>query len=376
MNRIAVCVKKYSIGKSSPVLCMLDLLAAHYDAVDVYMQDVSYTHAAVLKRSNVRLIELQASNMGFIKKFKQFFRHTNRKNIIRSMGYGNYLCFDPHGFMLCKELFPDARPIYHSLELYFRGNHFNLEYPLDVIISERAWINSIKGLIIQSEERERLFRKEYSLCAATPAFILPVTYLQPSVRGKSVFLRRKYFIHDDTKIALHLGGIQAYHSCIELALTFAKLDGWVLIFHGYYFGEYINRLRNTLTKNSITNVIISDDVYENIEDMDRLVMSCDLGIAWYNDVSPNFSTAGKSSGKISAYLRFGLPVITKKYTSSLEAIEQTGCGVCVDNFAEVPDAVRKIEGNYDYYSENCRREYDAVYWFENYREKLIEFLKR
>ena len=176
-------------------------------------------------------------------------------------------------------------------------------------------------------------------------------------------------------MVLHLGGIQEYHSCIELALSIAKLPECVLIFHGYFFGQYIEKLHCIISDNGITNVIISDEVYECLEDMDKILMSCDIGIAWYNDVSPNFSTAGKSSGKISAYLRFGLPVITNKYPSSIDAVEKTGCGICVETIDEIPAGITKIEEDYDGYSYNCRREYDSVYWFGNYRDKLLEFIE-
>ena len=241
---------------------------------------------------------------------------------------------------------------------------------------ERKEINNIKGLIIQCREREMLFRKEYNLSDEIPTFLLPVTYLQSSVKEKSLMLRGKYNISNDKKCALHLGGIQEYHSCIEIALAFSKIDNWVLIFHGYYFGEYINKFKNALKENNIKNVIISEDVCEMIEDMDPILMSCDIGIAWYNNVSPNLATSGKSSGKISAYLRFGLPVITNKYDCTVEAIEQTGCGICVNDFSEIKDALLKIEGNINYYSNNCRKEYDKVYWFENYEKDLINFLER
>lgn len=375
MNKIAVFIKNYSIGKSSPVLCLLDLLAENYEKVDVFVQDVWCTSASILHDSNVSLVDVSGRRkgvLGFVRKVASFFIES--KPAVND--YSNYVCLDPHGLILCHELFPQVRPTYYSLELYFRDNHFNLVYPPEVMKKERLLVNLIKGLIIQSEEREFLFRREYDLSPGIPSFLLPVTYLQPSCAVKSSLVRAKYGISSNVKIALHLGGIQEYHSCIEIALAFSNIADCVLIFHGFYFGEYIKRLRAAISRNNITNVIISEETYDHIEDMDTLLMSCDMGIAWYNDVSPNFTTAGKSSGKISAYLRFGLPVIAKKYPSTLDAVEHAGCGVCVDDFDALPDAVRKIDAHYQSYSDNCRKNYDQVYWFENYREGLIDFIRR
>jgi len=381
MKKAAVFIRKYSIGKSSPVICMLDLLSNNYH-VDLFIQDVSYLNASVLKKSTINLINIKnKGSKNIFEKIKQIFislfgMDNNKTNECKGNDdYDCYLSFDPHGFLLCKQLFPHAKPFYYSLELYFKDNCFNLDYPEDVMNKERAEINSIKGLIIQSNEREMLFRKEYNLSDHIPTLLLPVTYLQPSIKEKSRMLRKKHNISDDKKIALHLGGIQEYHSCIELALAFSRLDKWVLIFHGYYFGEYIEKFKDTLERHNIKNVIISKDVFDLIEEVDPILMSSDIGLAWYNDVSPNFTSAGKSSGKISAYLRFGLPVIAKKYNSTFEAIENTGCGVCVNDFDEISAAVQKIEGNYPIYAESCRKEYDNVYWFENYRESLLRFLR-
>lgn len=379
MKKVAVFLKKYSLGKSSPLLCLLDFLSDNYH-VDVFVQDVYETNTAILKKNNIQLVEVKKmAGNNYIQKMKQLFAF-RRNDIQRGENafiadYSNYICIDPHGFFLCKQLFPEARPYYYSLELYFKENHFNLDYPQEVMNTERAEIEKIKGLIIQSREKELLFREEYTLPDNVPTLLLPVTYLQPSVKDKSAMLREKYGISDKNRIALHLGGIQEYFSCIELALTFSMLHNWVLIFHGYHFGGYIKVLKKTLKKQNIKNVFISEEVYEQIEDMDPLLMSCDLGIAWYNNVSLNFSTAGKSSGKISAYLRFGLPVIAKKYRSTVEAIEETGCGVCVDDFSEIKGALKKIESNYDNYSINCRKEYDKVYWFANYKNDILKFLE-
>jgi glycosyltransferase involved in cell wall biosynthesis len=330
--------------------------------------------ASILKKPNISLIKIRSHEKGIWRLINLFSSLFLSKSDLGDE-YRVHICIDPHGLILCNSLFPKVFPAYYSLELYFRHNYFNLSYPPDVMKRERQLIGHIKALIIQSEERERLFREEYELPPETPSFLLPVTYLSPSCATKSLLLRKKYLIADDKRLALHLGGIQEYHSCIELAQAFSKLKDWVLIFHGFSFGDYIARLKEVLKQRSISNVIISEDTYELIEQMDPILMSCDVGIAWYNDVSPNFSSAGKSSGKISAYLRFGLPVIAKKYPSTVEAIEDTGCGCCVDHFAEIPRALAEILSRYDTYEKACRAEYDRFYWFERYRESLHGFIE-
>ena len=373
MKKVALFIKHYSIGKSSPIICLIDLLSDCYDGVDIYVQDVWCTNAAVLTKENVRLIEVPDLGTGFRGMFNRLWSLVASRYHYED-DYMDIFCFDPHGLILCSEVFPGATPFYYSLELYFRENHYNLPYSRWEMRRDRALIHSIRGLIIQSEEREGLFRREYGLSSEINTFILPVTYQQQSCTEKRSHVREKYGIGRDKKVALHLGGIQGYFSCIEIALAFSRIEDWVMIFHGYYFGEYIEHFKAMLQENRITNVIISDEYFEFIEDMDPLLMSCDLGIAWYNDLSPNFTTSGRSSGKISAYLRFGLPVVANRYPSTESSLEQTGCGICVDTFAEIKDAVERIASDYRYYSDNCIKEYDRVYWFENYRESLTAFI--
>ncbi|MDD2542616.1 MAG: hypothetical protein PHH28_16480, partial [Desulfuromonadaceae bacterium] len=235
-------------------------------------------------------------------------------------------------------------------------------------------INTIKGLIIQSEERESLFRNEYDLSPAIPTFLLPITYMQPANRERSDYLRLKLHIPGNWKIALHLGGIQEQHCLMEIAAAFQNVQGWALVMHGNAFGDYKKNLENFIKQHNLSNVYMSDDYIEQIEDLDIIVKSADAGIAWYKDVSPNFTSAGKSSGKISAYLRFGLPVIANRYKSTTEAIEDRGCGVCVESFEQIPTVLRNVAASYRYYSENAFKEYDAIYWFENYREALRNFI--
>jgi len=364
-NTIAIFIANYTIGNSPSIINLLDLLSEHY-CINLFLSNVQLKNTNVLKRQNIEAIDCGKIND------RPF---TQKINKIYLSCYDSYICFDPHGFVLCKELFPDAKPIYYSLELYMKNDHFGLDYPKYIMDKERKEIKTIKGLIIQSKEKENLFRKNYHLSDEIPSLILPVTYKGLSVKERSLKIREKHQIDRHKRIALHLGGIAEWFSCIELAVTFSKLKNWILFFQGYSDQKYLLLLKGVLSKYNITNVIISKETYDDIEDVNRIIMSCDVGIAWYNDISIGFRTAGKSSGKIAAYLRFGLPIVAKKYPSTVEAIEKTGAGVCADDFIEIPNALSQIDRDYEGYSENARREYDTTHRFGMYRSKIMEFIE-
>ncbi|MHC4533210.1 MAG: CmcI family methyltransferase [Planctomycetota bacterium] len=364
-NTIAIFIANYTIGNSPSIINLLDLLSEHY-CIHLFLSNVQLKNVNILKRQNIEVIDCGKINDRPL---------TQNINKIYLSCYDSYISFDPHGFVLCKELFPDAKSIYYSLELYMKNDHFGLDYPKYIMDKERKEIKIIKGLIIQSKEKENLFRKNYHLSDEIPSLILPVTYKGLSVKERSLTIREKHQIDRHKRIALHLGGIAEWFSCIELAVTFSKLKNWVLFFQGYSDQKYLTLLKGVLSKYNITNVIISKETYDDIEDVNRIIMSCDVGIAWYNDISTGFRTAGKSSGKIAAYLRFGLPIVAKKYPSTIEAIEKTGAGVCVDDFIEIPNALSQIDRDYEGYSENARREYDTIHRFGMYRSKIIEFIE-
>jgi glycosyltransferase involved in cell wall biosynthesis len=281
-----------------------------------------------------------------------------------------YTAFDPQGLIFCKELFPKAKPFYYSLELYLKDDHSGLLYSEEIMQRERQAVKSISGLIIQSEEKESLFRHDYALSSEIKSFILPVAYSGTAIRIKNDYLHQKYQIDKNKKIMLHLGGINSYFSCKEFAAQFNNFPDWVVFFQGRGENKYIKEIKSVAD-----NVVFSSEYFDEPEDVNVVLQSSHAGIAWYNDISAGFRTAGKSSGKISAYMRFGLPIISKKYPSTYSAIEEQGCGKCIDDIEEFPSAIEYIDKNYDILSENCYNEYDKKYNFNNYSANLKKFLQ-
>jgi glycosyltransferase involved in cell wall biosynthesis len=367
MNRLAIFISNYSIGNSPSIINLVNFLSKKFD-LDIYLKSVSLINIPALVKNNIKIINLNKSG------FNRFFlKFVNKR---QESDYFHYICLDPAGFVLCKKYFPFSNPIYYSLELYLKNDHFGLDYPAEIMKIEREKINEISGLIIQSEEKEMIFREDYNLLQKIPAFLLPVTYEGNSIHEKSDFLRDLYDIKEDKKISLHLGGIAEWFSPIELAIAFSKLDNWVLFFQGYQQKEYFKKLQTVLEESNIQNVILSDKVYPTIDELHPILQSCDIGIAWYNDISIGFRIAGKSSGKIPMYMRFGLPIIAKKYPSTIESIEKTKCGICIDSFDEIQSAAVKILDNYEKYSINAYVEYDRSYNFENYEGRLLMFINQ
>ncbi len=407
MEKIAVCIDSYNIDYSPSIINLLDCISDRVE-IDLFLRNVFFSKSSVLTKNTIRIYWVR-DNLTFSflwKSGKQMLKEIIKMILLRKnagpgkragsggvsvkktrkqveiFDYYRHICIDPQGFLLCKELFPGSRPIYYSLELYLKDDYLDTYYPprlmreLNRLMDrERTMSDDIRALIIQSKEKEELFKKDYGLPGDLPVFILPVTYTGEAVKEKSNYLRELYGIAEDRRIAIHLGGMNDWFSCIEIAEVFSRMPRWVLFFQGNHSKNYLKRFDQVISGEKAKSIIVSRAFYDQLDSLDRIMMSADLGIAWYNNISKNFANTGRSSGKIAAYMRFGLPTIAKKYPSMVDAIEDTGCGLCVDEYDEIEEAVKKIEGNFKFFSENALCEYEKTYWFEKYRDRLEEFIK-
>lgn len=364
MNRLAVFIAHYSLGNSPSIVYFLDFVSDRYE-VDCYLFNVALTDIPLLRKKNIRVFDLGFRHVG---------RYLRERLTARRRSYDRFVAFEPHGFVLCRQLFPAARPLYYSLELYLSGDHSGLYYPRRIRTAERRNSGAISGLIIQSAEKEKLFRADYGLPDDVPVFHLPVTCRGPAVAAKSPWLREKLGLGGRQRIALHLGGINSFFSCLETAEQFAALPDWVLYFQGYAQPEYLEKLRRLIADRRLNNVFIATEQYADLADVDRVLAAADAGLAWYRDLSLNMRTVGRSSGKIASYLRFGLPVVTNRYPSLRAAIEAPGAGVCLERLDELPAALTRLAPELEARAANARREYEAYYRFENYEAALTAFL--
>jgi len=365
MKKLAFFISNYTIGNSPSLLNLIEYLGKIY-SVTLFLKDV----ALIPKDLHFKVKRVIKNRKRYLLLF-WITSHIPVTNI-----FDIYLTVDPHGFYWCKMLFPKSKPIYYSLELYIKDDHFGLDYSDDICNFERKNINDIKGLIIQSKGKGDLFLKEYNLTNKIPVFYIPVTYNGHSDNEKSNYLKDKYIISSEKKIALHLGGIAEWYSCMEIAREFSKIENWVLVFHGYKSTEYLLKFKKYIQDNKFINIIISDEVFDNIDEVDKILKSCDIGIAWYNDISVGFRMAGKSSGKISAYLKHGLPVITNNYPESIDAIQNKQVGVCINTIDQISLAVESIIKKYDFYSSNAMKEYEENYNFEKYKLTLFNYIEK
>jgi hypothetical protein len=194
----------------------------------------------------------------------------------------------------------------------------------------------------------------------------------PSIR-KSNYLREKFEISPEKKIALFTGGIADYNLIYE---HFTSTREWpenvVLVVHCWGNESQLNKLLD-FSKKYINRVFISTEMLP-FEEIDNLYQSADIGFAMYGSQDLNHQYAGLSSGKLFNFMKSCIPVITNNTSVLRNAIEKTGCGICIDNLTESANAIRDILSRPDFFKTNCLNTFPDYSFSENYTHIMNEII--
>lgn len=172
-------------------------------------------------------------------------------------------------------------------------------------------------------------------------------------------LHRRLQLQSSTRILLHSGGFGSWFSSAEVAAVSGRLPaGYRLVFHvshdisrdDYYVRYLQDRGDTDNTLFSLSPV--------NAAELNHLVGSARVGLAWYNPQQLTFRARmmGLAAGKIGQYLKCGVPVIASRL-DSLKYLEEHQAGVLVDDVSEIPDALVRIEDDYARFRDNAQRCY-------------------
>lgn len=281
------------------------------------------------------------------------------------------IAYDPHAFHLARTRVRAEALIYYSLELYLQALPVD-SYPASLSAFERAHINTIDGLIVQSAARRDVFVAEYDLAPSIPVFILPVC-ARPGARLEPRTLPPK-----GQRRLIYLGGLTSETGVPRFCEAMAKVEGWELVLHGHGFGTEFSRLKNRIDgyyAGYYRNTRLDQTYFETPEEAEQLCGGMDVGLAWYDrGLSPNFDTAALSSGKIAAYLKMGLPIIVSRGSSFVDVLSSAGCAVALDSPEDLPAGLAHIEKNYSVMSAAALKLFAETYDVSVYEPGMAAFI--
>jgi hypothetical protein len=202
--------------------------------------------------------------------------------------------------------------------------------------------------IALSEDRAAFVRTENQLGADHPIFVVPNAVAGPSRRLVSRYFHDALRLPSERRVLLHAGSFW-WKSASDLLRATASWSGdWIVVFQGRFAQR--NGWHDTEHARIAADVLPSSL-------LDYAVSSACIGLALYDDTGANNRLMGTASGKVSLYMKNGLPVIATR-AGGFDWLEREGCGVCISGIEDIPAAADRIWARYGEYARAAQRYYD------------------
>ena len=233
--------------------------------------------------------------------------------------------------------------------------------------------------IVQDEARAALLRAENAIPASELALV-PNAASGTARRDKQHFAYELLDIPATSFVVLCAGTLAAWSMTEEIVhAASAWPSGIVLVMHSRFDTSADEYVRRVIAAADPARVRLSGRPLCDTE-YRALVDSADVGLALYRPtvseryVYGNLAMMGLSSGKVSAYLQAGLPIIVNRLEGPAGLVDRYGCGEVVDTPDDVGDALTRIATDPDRYSQGAVRCFTQELEFERHFAAVLRRL--
>lgn len=245
---------------------------------------------------------------------------------------------------------------------------------------EKKASKNVSGWIVQDEERAQKLVEENTLQDSNK-FLLP---LASAGIGKSgnIRLRDHLGIPKTKNVAIAIGSVSSWSMTSEVIRSITNWpDDWVLIIHERYGRTHEVLAEELLSVEDLINkkIFISDSATDLVDDMSMILSGVDIGLAFYEPdysgphTGDNLKYLGLASGKISTYLRYGIPVIVNETGLYAEEIRKYRLGAVVSKPEEITNMLVKVKNNI--HEKNMKEYFSQYLDFNIYADEVLaEFL--
>ena len=246
----------------------------------------------------------------------------------------------------------------------------------------------IRGWLVQDTDRGEALAQENQI-NNDHRFLLPLASAG-SAAPTTTRLRDDLGIPKDKQVAIVIGSITPWSMTSEILHSVSDWpENWVLIVHDRYgktreiladLSANSSSSSNSRYESLIGNKIyISDAAAENVDEMSHILTGIDAGLAFYRPdyanpyTGKNLAILGMAAGKISTYLRHGIPVIMNDIGMYAQQARE-------HQFGAVVNSAEEIGASLDQMANDNTRQHAADYFNEHldfglYQESLFnEFL--
>ncbi len=265
--------------------------------------------------------------------------------------------------------------VYWSLEIMFLQDFWSPAWRRTKR-RERVDHRAASVLVIQDSERQQ------ALCDENRASEVPTLLIPNSPRGHVApdlardHFHRQFNLPAFTGVILHAGSICEGMRSSDLAAVAAVWpNDRVLIFHSHTPIDLKTHYYRDIQRSGEGRVLISTQPVA-YDELDQLMASADVGIVIYDStLGPNFQLLAGASGKLSHYLRCGVPVVSVDNPSIARVLEENQCGIGVNRVEEIADAVHAILSDHANYRSRATKTYQDLFEFEKHFHSLLTFLE-
>jgi len=342
-RRIAILWPSGHLDRCPPVINLATLLARNGYEIDIYSAQNRTAATPTLTDPGVQLRLYPHVQESFrepvISMTAGFWRWVLPQ--IRASEYAVVIGTGIRGLLVAAALSLQVRAqfAYYSLEIYSRVEAIGLRRKFYKGLER--WANRRMDFSIsQDAMRAEMLATENRIARQSVA-LLPVAPLGPVV-PRTNYLRQRFSIPNQKKILLYMGTLFAEFSPIPELIDAAQHwpDDWVLVLHNSArapensYAEW-----RDLDKKGRVVFSVEPVPYERLS---ALVASADIGLTVYRATDQNMHFMGLASGKISEYLRCGLPVVASDLPGMADLVRETDCGMVVEDVSKIGSAVTTI----------------------------------
>jgi hypothetical protein len=244
---------------------------------------------------------------------------------------------------------------------------------------ERSAAQFVRQWFVQDELRARHLQRENSLDPATRS-ILPLASSGPGM-ADSVRLRDRLGVPLERKVAITMGSLSAWSMTREIISSVtAWPDDWVLVVHERY-GQTTKTLEALGLDPGLIpegKVYLSSHATTMVDGMGGILAGVSAGLAFYRPdysgiyTGKNLEYLGLASGKISTFMRYGVPTVMNEVGLYSVLAREHGFGLVAKDAANIGTLLPLLADSS--WGESARRFYDVHLDFANYRDSVWEKL--
>ena len=242
----------------------------------------------------------------------------------------------------------DATTIFWSLELDTVSTPWAL-IERTANSSVRQFIKQVGMIVVQDSARAAVLIRQFDLDESRIRLI-PNSAMGLAATPCRTFLKERLNIDPACRIVLYAGMICDVALSAELAASTADWpEGYLLVLHEREKRDPAEPYLKRVSASGGDRVMLSLAPVP-LDQVDNVYASAFIGIVIYaNEYGPNFSEVALASGKLSYFLRNGIPIIVNDNPSLMEFVAKWECGLAANRLSDIPSCIAGIEKNYETY---------------------------